>query len=432
MKKRRTVIIAIIASAALLLLLMSGCARYFDKGSAAVAQIFAPVRVSTENVDAAEPVVAAARDGTAYVAWVEHRAHKEADVFLAQLDREGHALATAPVRVNATAGQATAWRGDPPTLVVGADGTVYVGWTARAGTEGHATDLYLSTSRDGGRSFASAVKVNDDAVPGVHGMHSLAVSSDGGRVYLAWLDERNLASVATEQNAAGQKKMEHMERNSEVFTSFSADGGRSFSANRRVASEACPCCKTALAVGADSRVYVGWRQVLPGEYRHIAVSSSADGGETYSQPVIVSDDQWVIPGCPVSGPALAVAGDHALSVMWYTAGERGTTGLYWAESRDGGQTFSERKLFVGGQAFGTPLLLATAASKPFVVWGDNDGSTPRVVAAPLLTGGKASAPVATSAELPSAAMANDQLFIGYIVNANDRRSIWVVRAKPIT
>jgi hypothetical protein len=427
MKIRRTVIIAMLACAALL---ASACARYFNKGSAAVTQMSQPVRVSTETGDAAEPVVAAASDGTAYVAWVEHRAHKESDVFVAQLDREGRAIHE-PVRVNAKAGEATAWRGDPPTIAVGADGTVYIGWTARAGAEGHGSDLYLSTSRDGGRSFAPAVKVNDDAVPGVHGMHSLAVASDG-RIHLAWLDERNLAPTGSEQNAAGQKKMEQMERNREVFTSFSTDGGRTFSANRRVANEACPCCKTALAVDTDARVYVGWRQVLPGEYRHIAVASSADRGETFSSPVIVSDDQWVIPGCPVSGPALAVAGDGALRVMWFTAGERGTTGLYWAESRDMGKTFSERKLFAGGQAFGTPLLLASVGSKPFVVWGDNDGGKPRVLASPLVIGGKeSSAPVAVSAELPSAAMTGDQLFIGYVVNANDRRSIWIVRAKPV-
>lgn len=414
---------------AALLMLASSCARYFNKDSAGLAQLAQPVRVSLENGDAAEPTVAAGPNGTAYVAWVEHRAHKESDVFVSQLDREGHA-AGAPVRVNAKAGEATAWRGDPPTLAVAPDGTVYIGWTARAGTEGHANNLYLSASRDGGRSFAPPVKVNDDSVPGGHGMHSLAVSSDG-RIHLAWLDERNLAPLVVEQNGTGQKKMEHMERNSEVFTSFSADGGRSFSPNRRIASEACPCCKTSLAVGPGARVYVGWRQVLPGEFRHIAIASSADGGETFAQPVIVSDDKWLIAGCPVSGAALAVAGDGSLNVVWYTAGERGTTGLYWAESRDNGKTFSERKLFVGGEAFGTPLLLASGGSKLFVVWGDNNGGTPRVLAAPLMTGGKASAPVATSAELPAAAMTNDQLFIGYITSANDRRSIWVIRGKPV-
>ncbi|HVG32208.1 MAG TPA: sialidase family protein [Pyrinomonadaceae bacterium] len=418
---------AILACVVLLGLTSASCTRYFSRDSAAVAKLAEPVRISLENADSAEPAVAAGPQGTAFVTWVEHRPKKEADVMVAQIDREGKPMGE-PVRVNPNAGEATAWRGDAPTLSVAADGTVYVGWAARDATKAHASILYLSASRDGGRSFAPPTKVNDDEKPGEHGMHSLAVSQDG-RIHLAWLDERNLKPAA-EQHAAGGKKMEQMEQNKEVFTAFSTDGGRSFSKNQRIAGEACPCCKTSVAMGADGRVYIGWRQVLPGEYRHIAIASSADSGATYSNPVIVSDDKWLIAGCPVSGPALSVASDGTLSVMWYTEGERGTTGLYWAESRDQGKTFSERKLFAGGQAFGNPLLLSNEAGKLLAVWGNNDGGTPRLMAAPLATEGKENAPLATSAELPSAALTGDQLFIGYITSANDRRSIWVLRAKP--
>ena len=412
---------------AALLALASGCSRYPNKGGASIAQVAGPIRVSVENTDASEPALAAAEDGTAYVAWVEHRAKKEADVFVLRLDGEGRAMGQ-PVRVNAQAGEATAWRGDPPTLAVAGDGTVYLGWTARVAGERHANNLYLSASRDGGRSFEPPVKVNDAEKPGGHGMHSLAVSKDG-RVYLAWLDERNLAPPVPAQATSGnQKPVEHTEQNSEVFTAFSADGGRSFSANRRVASQACPCCKTSLAVAPDGSVYIGWRQVLPGEYRHIAVSSSTDRGETYSQPVIVSDDQWVFAACPVSGPTLSVTKEGALRVMWFTAGERGTPGLYWADSKDGGKTFSESRLFAGGQAYGPPLLLASAPSD-FVVWGNNEGGTSRVMASTLVAGGKDSPPLIPGAELPSAALSGDQLFIGYIINEADRRTIWVTRAK---
>lgn len=411
-----------------LLTFTSACGRYWNKGASEIIQLGEPVRVSAENTDAAEPAVVAGKDGAIYAAWIEHGARKESDLFLARLDREGRTMGQ-PVRVNTKAGEATAWRGDQPTLAVAPDGTLYVSWTARSSMQGYATTLYLSASRDGGRTFAPPVKVNDDDQPVAHAMHALAVAPDG-RIHVAWLDERNLGQAdAAATNAAGQKKMEHMERNREVFTAYSADGGRTFSQNRRLGEEACPCCKTAIAVGSDGRVYVGWRQVLPGEYRHIAVSSSGDGGETFSAPRIVSDDQWVIAGCPVSGPALSVAGDGALRVMWYTAGERGTPGLYWAQSRDGGQSFSESRLFTSGQAFGTPLLLAGGAANNVVVWASHDGGAQRVMAAPLLAADKASTPAVANAELPAAAMAGDQLFIGYIVNANDRRSIWVVRAK---
>ena len=132
-------------------------------------------------------------------------------------------------------------------------------------------------------------------------MHSLAVAKDG-RIYVGWLDERNIHKPKPSTKAEGH----HMESNRDLFIAHSTDGGRTFSPNRKVASEACPCCKTALAVANDGTLYAGWRQVLPGSFRHIAVMSSTDGGASFSSPVIVSDDRWMIQGCPVSGPSLSV------------------------------------------------------------------------------------------------------------------------------
>ncbi|HEX8707897.1 MAG TPA: sialidase family protein [Pyrinomonadaceae bacterium] len=441
MLSRKQVLAALVV---MLMLLVAGCARQGDKGSrnkesggaaaasAPLVRAEQPVRVSAEQTDAAEPSLAAAGDGSLYVVWVEHGANKTANVMLARRDAEGQS-AGAPVRVNPQAGQAVAWRGDPPTVAVAPDRTIYVGWTASvAAPGGHANDLYLSASRDGGQTFAAPVKVNDDRRPSSHGMHSLAVGADG-RVYMAWLDERNVAPPAPPPagQAALEHKMERMESNSETFTAFSTDGGRTFSPNQRISTEVCPCCKTSLAVDADGRVYVSWRQVLPGDYRHIAVSTSGDGGRTFSAPVIVSDDRWMIAGCPVSGPALAVGADGRLRVLWYTAGKRGTPGLYWAESSDGGKTFTESRPFAGGPANGTPRVIMNGSGQLVAVWENNDGGAARVMAARL--GGEGAPgsqpPLSEGAELPSAAAAGDQLFIGYITKIKNQRSIWLVRAR---
>jgi len=337
-----------------------------------------PVRVSAQGQKAAEPSVAAADGGAVYVAWVTHGAGKEADVWLARFDGEGKREGE-PARVNPSAGVATAWRGDPPDVAVAPDGAVYVAWTARAAETGHATTLNLSVSRDGGRSFGPPVKVNDDAGACVHGMHSLAVGRDG-RVYLAWLDERNVQPHEASKHgdgaikhgdSSGAKKTSggmHGEQNREVFFAASADGGRTFSRNRRVATEACPCCKTALAVSADGRVYVGWRQVLPGDFRHIAVASTPDGGETFGAASIVSDDRWELRGCPVSGPALAAGEGGGLRVVWFTAGEAGRAGLYSSESSDGGRTFAPRQLLTEGNWRGTPVLLGDERGAAFAIF----------------------------------------------------------------
>ena len=423
----------IIACVMLLALLAASCAREAKQetkqGETPASNTSAtnapkPVRVSADNTDAAEPSVAPAPDGTAYIAWVEHRENKDADVMLAQLDREGQTVG-APVRVNPKPNEATAWRGDPPTVAVGTDGTVYVGWTARVAAEGHANDLYLSASRDGGKTFEQVVKINDDGKKVTHAMHSLAVGADN-RIYVVWLDERNV--VKPPADPAG-KKMAHMEANREVFFASSSDGGRSFSANQRLAKEACPCCKTAVTASKDGRVFASWRQVLPGEFRHIALAASEDGGKTFSSPVIVSDDRWMTASCPVSGPSLSATNDGALRVVWYTEGERGAPGLYWAESRDNGKKFSESRPLAKGQARGNPLLLANGEKGATVIWESNEGGAARVMSASL-AGEAAVAPLTSSGELPSATLSGDQLFVGYIAKVNDRRSIWIVRTKP--
>lgn len=424
MKKQHLII-----TCAAVLLLMANCTRSKTATKEPPSNMTPPVRVSAENMDAAEPAIATGSDGAAYIAWIEHGEKKLADVFVARLDGEGK-IATAPVRVNPQAGMAKGWRGDPPTIAVAPDKTVYVGWTARVG-EGHANNLYLSASRDEGRSFGPPVKVNDDdEKPASHGMHSLAVASDG-RVYLAWLDERNVAPAAMEQMPGmNQKTMEHKEPNSEVFFAYSADGGRTVSANKRVATEACPCCKTALVAGANNRVYASWRQVLPGDFRHIAVAASVDAGQTFAAPKVVSDDNWKIPGCPVSGPALALASDGTLRAVWYTAGERGQAGLYWAASSDNGQTFTERKLLAAGQVRGNPQLSFDAQNNLIAIW-ESDDQDPRLFTARLDAAANAatSTPLADKAELPAVARAGEHLLVGYLVTDKDRRSIWTTRAK---
>jgi hypothetical protein len=392
----------------------------------------ASILISAEDAYAAEPAIAASRNGAVYVAWVEHQAEGAANVRVARLNPNGERIG-ASVRVNPNDGEATAWRGDPPTLVVASDNTLYVGWTRRIALKNapntHASDLCLSASHDDGQTFDAPVKVNDNPQPAMHGMHSLAVSEDK-RIYLAWLDERNSSPVAAyhekensrdaqsnvkflkahvgENHASAEHKMEG---NREVFTAFSVDGGRTFSVNRRIAKDVCPCCKTALAV-----------------------ASSIDEGQSFSPPVIVSDDRWMIEGCPVSGAALNVAADNRLRVVWYTAGAAGAHGLYYAESNDGGQSFTARRSLIAGEMRGTPAFVSGANNTLFVVWEANDASNGASYAAmkQVETNGHAGdlVKVANEGELPAAAETmNNQIFVAYVAKENNKHSIHLTRLK---
>lgn len=398
------------------LLFVTGCGRFAADASIAT---FQPVQLSAPEVDAAEPVTATAPGGGFFVAWVNHTGHHQADVMLARFDNEGAANGSA-VRVNPEAGVATAWRGDPPSVAV-TDRGVYVLWTRRIEVDGKkGTDLYLSASEDQGKTFTTPVKVNDDKLPGAHGMHSLAVSREG-RIYVAWLDERNVSAPKPSKHAGGH----HMESNRELFIASSVDGGKTFSRNRKIASDACPCCKTALAVAADGTIYASWRQVLPGNFRHIAVATSNDGVANFSAPVIVSDDKWMLQGCPVSGPSLATDPNGALKVVWYAAGEAGAPGLYFAESRDGGRSFSPRALLMQESVKGTPAI-AVGGHRTFAVWQGTAGQQIETKMREL-GGAGAAVSVAAQAELPSGALCNDKLFVAYITKVGEKRSVWLAR-----
>jgi hypothetical protein len=347
---------------------------------------------------------------------VNHEPNNRTDVMIGRYE-VGKTPAPA-VRVNPEAGTATAWRGDQPSVTVGKNGSVYVVWTSRVEVNGKkGTDLYLSVSSDMGQSFGPPVKINDDNLPAAHGMHSLDVADDG-RVFVSWLDERNVVAPKPSTKAEGH----HMESNREVFIADSTDGGRTFSRNRKVAGDACPCCKTSLAVAKDGTVYVSWRHVLPGNFRHIAVATSSYASTTFSKPVIVSDDKWVLHGCPVSGPSLSVADNGMLKVLWYAAAEADATGLYITESKDKGRSFSPRQLLAQEKVRGTPVLTGDVA-----IWetpGDQGSETRfRQIGQDVQA-----VSIGSNVELPAATVTKDGLFVAYISKVKDKRSVWLIKA----
>jgi hypothetical protein len=374
--------------------------------------------------------MAADGEGNIYVVYVEHGADKGADIFLQKFDAAMKAVGER-VRVNQKTGEAAAWRGDQPTVKAGTGGKVYVGWNSRVKVpEGAANDLMLSVSTDGGKTFAAPVKVNDDTVPASHGMHAMGV--DGEKVYFAWLDERYLQKEPSKDPKKMPKNGEAMshgqpEPNAELYFAGSKDGGKTFAENKKLAGDICPCCKVSLLAAEDGRVYLSWRQVLAGDMRHIAVASSADGGENFTAPAIVSDDKWQLMVCPVSGAPLSLDENNTLRVAWYTAGEAGAAGLYTAESKDQGRTFSPRVLLSEGAVFGTPVMLSDGGADLRLMWTANG----RIVTESAGDGKAGTPKELSNGELPAAAAAagaaGKRVFVSYIKKDGEKRSIWLNR-----
>jgi ABC-type dipeptide/oligopeptide/nickel transport system permease subunit len=86
-----------------------------------------------------------------------------------------------------------------------------------------------------------------------------------------------------------------------------------------------------VAAGSGGRVYVVWSRLLRWKYEGIVVSSSADGGRTWSSPRLISPR--------LSLPRLATATVAADGTL-YVAGVDARFGVWVARSRDGGKHFA--------------------------------------------------------------------------------------------
>lgn len=208
-------------------------------------------------------------------------------------------------------------------------GYLYLTYTRFGGSGG----IAAFRSYDGGLSFDGPVTVN----PGV-GQGSFPVVGPEGQVYVAW----NIGYPS----------------NTGIGFGVSTDYGETFSPGREIASVCnflipgfsrgthplLPTMAVDLSGGAGhGTIYVAFATACGGN-GDVALVRSSDGGKSWSDPIIINDDgttgiQWY--------PSVSVDALGNVNVFFYDRRENpGTTitDLYFAQSQDGGDTFTNIKV----------------------------------------------------------------------------------------
>jgi hypothetical protein len=328
-----------------------------------------------------------------FVAIVWSASAKDAtDVYVAT-SRDGGRTYGPPARVNHAGGEASANGEQPPRVALvpraGGDPSVVVVWTAKGPT---GTRLLTARSNDGGKSFAPHTAVPGSEAAGNRGWESIAADGDG-RVVALWLDHR--------ESAAGKAgtAMSHAEHMHDATAAQQKDGvaraqlSKLFFSRldapdsaRPLTGGVCYCCKTTIAAGRDGSLYAAWRHVYPGNVRDIAFTMSADNGRTFTPPSRVSEDQWVLDGCPENGPALTVDDHNRIHLVWPTLmpGARPDSepslALFYASSRDGRQ-FTKRQQLPTEGVPRHPQIAVGSGGELMVVWDEQLSGTRRVALA---------------------------------------------------
>ena len=201
--------------------------------------------------------------------------------------------------------------------------------------------------------------MHDAGTPTEHGFVTLWPQSRD-EVGIAWLDGRHSAG----DHGAGHDG--HGGAMTLRAARFGADDGKRGEAE--LDAMTCDCCQTDSAVG-DRGVLLAYRDRAAGEIRDIQVTRY--DGKAWTAPVRVHADQWVMPACPVNGPAIAARGREAW-VAWYT-GAGAAPSARLARSGDGGESFGGLREVAAGEAQQGRVDLAADASGVWMSWMQESG-----------------------------------------------------------
>jgi hypothetical protein len=194
---------------------------------------------------------------------------------------------------------------DFPSLVVLDNGDWVTFFLQKTSPGTYSYAVHTLRSRDAGASWDPPLVIHRDGTDTEHGFVTL-VADGGDRVRAVWLDGRHMAG-------AGDA---HAHGSSEHMTLRSAAWGRDgrLQDEHEIDDLTCACCQTD-AVRVGGRMRVAYRDRSAGEVRDIATVEFVDGA--WTAPRILHADGWVMPACPVNGPALAVNSDR-VATLWPT------------------------------------------------------------------------------------------------------------------
>ncbi len=199
------------------------------------------VPVNDQRGNVLGPVIAAGPLGRVFIVWWDVGRGN----IMADSSSDGGLTWGTDVRVNDVPGSTrpnpfSPWGGSLPSIAMNANGSLFVAWPDRAAGN---LDIAVSRSDDGGHTWSTPVRVNDDTSGKDQWMPSLVIDGSGV-LHATWMDART--------------------GNLNVFYSRSIDGGRTWTTNVRVTTAETPSKYIrpgdylGLATDPNGSVYTAW------------------------------------------------------------------------------------------------------------------------------------------------------------------------------
>lgn len=178
-----------------------------------------------------------------------------------------------------------------------------------------------------------------------------------GEVGIIWLDNRK--TTAKEGSAL-------------FFTS--TNGRNGFEGGKLIAEPCCQCCRTDLYVDKKGSIHALFRGIVQDSIRDMVHIVSTDGGRTFSNQKRINEDNWVINGCPHTGPAMTENQD-GIHFAWFTGGKN--KGCYYTKTTDEGKSFM---MHDSVSSLGShPQLASLADGELMIVWDEGSFANGKMI-----------------------------------------------------
>jgi hypothetical protein len=283
---------------------------------------FPPSLISNSKKLADSPFLTTSHYKNPVLSWVEGE-EKEAYLYYVTSEDNGKTFSS-PIEVTPTKGL-TPHHETMPKLAFKKNGTVVVVFQKRNSTSKNrfAGAIFYSQSFDNGKTWTKSNYLHSDTSEGIGRSFFDIVLLPDGEIGAVWLD--------------GRKRQK--DGSTLCFAKTNANNG--FGKDKEIGQKTCQCCRTDIFVDNQKKIHVAYRDIINDSIRDIVHLSSTDNGNTFSNSKRISADNWVINGCPHTGPSITNT-ENGVSFFWFTSG--GKEGVFNTQLTNNSAEFTERIL----------------------------------------------------------------------------------------
>ena len=164
-------------------------------------------------------------------------------------------------------------------------------------------DVILNLKKLSGEKIKEDFLLNTDGVKAEHGFVSIIPNNNNKGFFITWLDGRNTV----------EKKLDGHHKPMTIRFAEITNKGNVINESELDAA-VCDCCQTSIAITNNGPIVV-YRDRSEKEVRDIYSIRNING--VWEEPNPLHNDGWIINGCPVNGPKVAVNSTN-LAIAWFT------------------------------------------------------------------------------------------------------------------